>query len=86
MGNSLSIEKLERRNYASYAYKMHQYLLGHEYWSYVEGANEVPPEPILVLLCLMCLRLDARVHKGCEVADACLGEPKEDLRRQHHTS
>ena len=23
---------------------MHQYLLGHEYWSYVEGANDVVPD------------------------------------------
>ena len=26
-------------------YKMHQYLLGHEYWSYNEGVNEVVVEP-----------------------------------------
>ena len=36
----LPTEKLNRSNYASWSYKMHQYLLGHGYWSYVEGAND----------------------------------------------
>ena len=26
-------EKLDRSNYASWSYKMHQYLLGHDYWA-----------------------------------------------------
>ena len=42
---SLPVEKLDRSNYASWSYKMHQYLLRHGYWSYVEGANEVAPKP-----------------------------------------
>ena len=29
---------------ASSSYKMNQYLLGHGYWSYVEGANDEAPE------------------------------------------
>ena len=45
MGSSLRIEKLDRSNYASWAYKMHQYLLGHGYWRYVEGANDASLEP-----------------------------------------
>ena len=44
MASSLPTEKLNKNNYASWSYKMHQYLLGHGYWSYVEGANEVAPE------------------------------------------
>ena len=44
MGSSLPTEKLDRSNYASWSYKMHQYLLGHGYWSYVEGANDVAPD------------------------------------------
>ena len=44
MGSSLPKEKLDRSNYASWSYKMHQYLLGHEYWSYVEGANDAVPD------------------------------------------
>ena len=40
MGSSLLTENLYRNNYASWSYKMHQYLLGHGYWSYVEGAND----------------------------------------------
>ena len=39
MASSLPTEKLDRSNYASWSYKMHQYLLRHKYWSYVEGAN-----------------------------------------------
>ena len=46
MGSSLPMEKFDKSNYAFWLYKMHQYLLRHDYWSYVEGANEVPPEPI----------------------------------------
>ena len=45
MASSLPTEKLERTNYASWSYKMHQYLLGHGYWSYVDGANDAAPEP-----------------------------------------
>ena len=39
MASSLPIEKLDRTNYASWSYKMHQYLLGHD------GANDAAPEP-----------------------------------------
>ena len=37
--SSLPTEKLDRSNYVSCSYKMHQYLLGPNYQSYVEGAN-----------------------------------------------
>ena len=40
MASSLPTEKLDRSNYASWSYKMHQYLLGHGYWSYIDGAND----------------------------------------------
>jgi hypothetical protein len=39
------MEKLDRTNYASWSYKMHQYLLKHGYLSYVDGANVTTPEP-----------------------------------------
>ena len=41
MASSLPTEKLDRSNYASWSYKMHQYLLGHGYWSYVDGDNDL---------------------------------------------
>ena len=44
MDNSLSTKKVDRSNYGSWSYKMHQYLLGHGYWSYVDGANDAIPE------------------------------------------
>ena len=44
MASSLPTEKLDRSNYASWLYKMHQYLLGHGYWSYVDGANDTTPD------------------------------------------
>ena len=44
MASSLLTEKLDRRNYASWSYKMYKYLLGHNYWSIVEGANVVAPD------------------------------------------
>ena len=31
MASSLPTKKLDRNNYASWSYKMHQYLLGHGY-------------------------------------------------------
>ena len=43
MGNSLPIEKLDMSPYASWAYKMNQYMLVHGYWSYVEGVNNAAP-------------------------------------------
>ena len=42
--SSLPTEKPDKRNYASWSYKMPQYLLGHGYWSYVDGANDATPE------------------------------------------
>ena len=45
MASSLPTENLDRNNYASWSYKMHQHLLGHGYWNYVEGANEVARKP-----------------------------------------
>ena len=45
MASSLPTEKLDRTNYASWSYKMHQYLLRHGYWSYVDGANDTALEP-----------------------------------------
>ena len=45
MASSLPTEKLNRTNYASWSYKMHQYLLGHGYWTYVDGANDAAPKP-----------------------------------------
>ena len=44
MASSLPTEKLDRSNYASWSYKMHQYLLGHGYWSYVDKANDPAPD------------------------------------------
>jgi hypothetical protein len=46
VGSFLPTKKLDRTNYVSWSYKMHKYLLGHGYWSYVDGANDTAPEPI----------------------------------------
>jgi hypothetical protein len=45
VGSFLPTEKLDRTNYASWSYKMYQYLVGHGYWSYVDGANAIAPDP-----------------------------------------
>ena len=39
MGNSLPSKKLDRNNFASWEYKMHKYLVGHGYWSYIKGTQ-----------------------------------------------
>ena len=44
LASLLPIEKVDKNNYASWSYKMLQYLLRHGYWSYVEGANDTTPE------------------------------------------
>ena len=43
MWSALPTEKLDRNNFASWEYKMHQYLVGQGYWSYIEGANTDQP-------------------------------------------
>jgi hypothetical protein len=45
VGSFLLTEKLDRTNYASWSYKMHQYLLGLGFWSYVDDANDTVPDP-----------------------------------------
>ena len=40
MSNSLHSEKLDHNNFSSWEYKMHQYLVGQGYWSYIKGALE----------------------------------------------
>ena len=44
MGSSLPSEKLDRNNFASWEYKMYQYLVGQGYWSYIR-AEENRPDP-----------------------------------------
>ena len=46
MGSALPSEKLDRNNFASWEYKMKQYLVGQGYWSYIIGAHEDKPETI----------------------------------------
>ena len=43
MGIALPTEKLSRTNLTSWEYKMHQYLVGQGYWSYIKGAHENQP-------------------------------------------
>ena len=43
MGSALPSENLDRNNFASWEYKMHQYLVGQGHWSYIEGAHVDQP-------------------------------------------
>ena len=43
MGSALPSEKLDRNNFASWEYKMHQYLVGQGYWTNIKGAHEDQP-------------------------------------------
>ena len=45
MGSAIPSEKLDRNNFASWEYKMHQYLVSQGYWSYIKGAQENRPDP-----------------------------------------
>ena len=75
MGSSLLTEKLDRSHYALCSYKMHQYMLGHGYWSYVDGANDAAPESTQssLLIRILCGRQAFELHSGCK-----------DFRREHH--
>ena len=44
MGSALPPEKLDRTNFTSWEYKMHQYLVEQGYWSYIQGAHEDQPD------------------------------------------
>ena len=43
MGSAFPTEKLDRTNFTSWEYKMHQYLVGQGYLSYIKGAHENQP-------------------------------------------
>ena len=43
MGGALPTEKLDKSNFASWEYNMHQYLVSQGYWTYIEGAQENQP-------------------------------------------
>ena len=45
MGSALPSKKLDRTNFPSWEYKMHQYLVGQGYWSYINGDHENQPNP-----------------------------------------
>ena len=45
MGSALPSEKLDRNNFASWEYKMHQYLVGQGYWGYIKEVKENQPDP-----------------------------------------
>ena len=45
VGSALPTEKLDRTNFVSWEYKMHQYLVKQGYWSYIEEAHEMQPNP-----------------------------------------
>ena len=78
--------------------KMHQYLLGHGYWSYVEGANDTTLESTqrfpgvgtigehdIILFWVLCGRTAIELCSGCENAKGCVGESEEDFRREHYS-
>ena len=45
MGSSLLSEKLDRRNFSSWEYKMNQCLVGQGYWIYINDAHENQLDP-----------------------------------------
>ena len=44
LGNTLPKEELDKTNFASWEYKMHQHLVSEGYWSYIE-VQETQPNP-----------------------------------------
>ena len=90
MGSLVPTKKLDRSNYICWSYKMHQYLLGHGYWSYLEGENDASPNstpsfPSLeiggkqssVLLQIYCEQPAIEPHPGHQNVKGCLGKSEE---------
>ena len=44
MESTLPREKLDRRNFSSWEYRMNQYLVGQGYWGYIKGLHEKKPD------------------------------------------
>ena len=97
MASSLPTKKLDRNNYVSWSYKMHQYLLGHGYWSYVDRENDTTPdstqripgmgtvgEQSSLLLRVLCGRTTSKLYSGCKNTEGCLGKSEEDFCHKHH--
>ena len=97
--SSLPTEKLDRTNYASWSHKMHQYLLGHGYRSYVDGVNDPAPESTQglfglgtsdkqgnVLLRIQCHRSAAQPYPKREDVEGGLGKSEKDFLREYHGS
>mgnify|MGYP006970525355 CR=1 FL=1 len=101
MRNALSTEKLDKNNYVSWEYKMHQYLLKHEHRSYIDGENEVMLDPShkdfpaweqttsRVLYCLPPYVHDKMqgyiLHKRCEEIEGGLEKFEKEFRRRYHS-
>ena len=78
---------------------MHQYLLGHGYWSYVDEANDAAPEPThrdfpaweqsasRVLYCFAsCVGEQLLSYvRDAQTLKRCVGKSEEDFRREHHS-
>ena len=88
MDSSLLTKKLDRNNYASWSYKMHQYLLRHGYWSYVDGANDTAPNSTHIEFTtlehsanrvLYCF-----AYSGGKNGEGYLGKSEKDFRCKHH--
>ena len=77
---------------------MHQYLLGHDYWSYIHGENEVVLESthkdflaweqvasiVLYYLCILYARSDVESPSECKDAKGGMGKFEEDFRHEYH--
>ena len=79
MGSALPSEKLDRTNFASWEYKMHQYLVGQGYWSYIEGVHtdqpiETAPE--------YAEDEETRATPGAELASGILSSEQKKIRRE----
>ena len=97
MGSALPNEKLDRNNFASWEYKMHQDLVRQGYWTYIKGAHEEQPglttpeyatwqqdtSRILYYL-TTCVHDHMLSHiRRCKDTQRGVGKSQEDFRRKH---
>ena len=70
IGSALPTEKLDRTNFASWDYKMHQYLVGQGYCSYIQEAHGMQPNPTHAN------------YPACELSRTSIIERSEDKTRK----
>ena len=97
MHSSLPNVKLECNNFTSWKYKMYQYLVGKDFWGYIDGDFEKIlniidisylgwQNHVLLHTCIQDHILDYVGYVACKYSEESMGKSKEDILCQHNHS